>query len=155
MISLKAKLVLILIGTYIIMYLLGYKILISNTQSLPYTVFLQTPNKEFKTGNIITFKYQFKDYFHYSKGDNFTKIIGCSQGERIFTIKDEFYCNGAYLGTAIKQDGRGNIIEKVELNEIIPDGKFFMIGTNPKSYDSKYFGYVDIKDITGVTYGIF
>ena len=45
--SLKAKVVLILISTYSIMYLFGYKILISSTESLPYTLFLQTPKKEF------------------------------------------------------------------------------------------------------------
>lgn len=153
--SLKAKLVLIIMSTYFIMYLFGYKILISNTQSLPYTVFLQTPNKDLKTGNIVTFKYQFRDYFKYAQGDNFTKIIGCSQGETILKVKNNFYCNGGMIGTALTKDGKGNLIESVEYNEIIPQGKFFMIGTNPKSYDSKYFGYVDEKDIKGVTYGIF
>lgn len=152
--SLKAKVVLILISTYSIMYLFGYKILISNTESLPYTLFLQTPKKEFTTGTIITFKYPFKNYFKYRQGDNFTKIIGCSQGQTILRIKNNFYCNGGMIGTALTKDGKGNFIESVDFNEIVPQGKYFMIGTNPKSYDSKYFGYVDEKDILGVTYGI-
>lgn len=154
--SLKAKVVLILISAYFIMHLFGYKILISNTESLPYKVFLQTSNKEFKTGNIVTFEYQFENYFKYTQGSNFTKIIGCSQGQRIFKINNTFYCDGAFLGTALTKDGKGNDIKSVEIdNEVIPYGKYFMIGTNPKSYDSRYFGYVDEKDIKGVTYGIF
>lgn len=152
--SLKAKVVLALISIYSIMYLLGYKILISNTESLPYTLFLQTPKKEFTAGSIVTFKYQFKNYFKYTQGDNFTKIIGCSQGQTILRIKNDFYCNGGMIGTALTKDGKGNFIESVDFNEIVPQGKYFMIGTNPKSYDSKYFGYVDEKDILGVTYGI-
>jgi conjugal transfer pilin signal peptidase TrbI len=152
--SLKAKVVLILISTYSIMYLFGYKILISSTESLPYTLFLQTPKKEFTTGTIVTFKYQFKNYFKYTQGDNFTKIIGCTQGQTILKIKNDFYCNGGKIGTALTKDGKGNFIESVEFNEIVPQGKYFMIGTNPKSYDSRYFGYVDEKDILGVTYGI-
>ena len=152
--SLKAKVVLALISIYSIMYLFGYKILISNTESLPYTLFLQTPKKEFTAGIIVTFKYQFKNYFKYTQGDNFTKIIGCSQGQTILKVKNDFYCNGGKIGTALTKDGKGNFIESVELNEIVPQGKYFMIGTNPKSYDSRYFGYVDEKDILGVTYGI-
>ncbi len=152
--SLKAKVVLALISIYSIMYLFGYKILISNTESLPYTLFLQTPKKEFTAGIIVTFKYQFKNYFKYTQGDNFTKIIGCSQGQTILRIKNDFYCNGGMIGTALTKDGKGNFIESVDFNEIVPQGKYFMIGTNPKSYDSKYFGYVDEKDILGVTYGI-
>lgn len=153
--SLKAKIVFIIMSTYLVMYLFGYKILISNTQSLPYTVFFQTPNKEFKNGSIVTFKYQFKNYFTYTQGSNFTKIIGCSQKQHLSKINNTFYCDGVLLGTALTKDGKGNFIESVELNEIVPQGKYFMIGTNPKSYDSRYFGYVDGKDIEGVTYGIY
>jgi conjugal transfer pilin signal peptidase TrbI len=155
--KLKARVSIIIISIFIFitMYLLGYKILISKTKSLPYTVILLTPAKKYDTGTMVTFKYTFKNYFNYSQGTNFTKIIGCSQGETIERKNDNFYCNNHFLGTAIRKDGTGKIIESVYLNEVIPKGKFFMIGTNPKSYDSKYFGYVDEKEILGVSYGIF
>lgn len=153
--SLISKVVAVLLALFLVAYLMGYKVLISITNSLPFTIFVETPNKDFTTGNIVTFKYQYKEYFIYKQGQNFTKIIGCAQGQKISTIGNDYFCENKLIGTALEKDGFNNAIERQIYNEVIPQGKFFMIGSNPKSYDSKYYGYVDIKDILGVTYGIY
>lgn len=154
--SLKAKIVSALVCVYCVGVAFGYNILLSNTSSLPYFLFLKTPNKEdLKTGNIVTFIYGYKNYYKYRVGQNFTKKIGCSQGEQLKTIDNQFFCNDKFIGVAALKDGVGNELEVKNYNEIVPSGKYFMIGTNPKSFDSKYYGYVDKNDILGVTYGIF
>ena len=52
-------------------------------------------------------------------------------------------------------DGKGQKLKSFEIvEEIIPTNKYFLMGTNPKSYDSRYYGYIDEKDIIGVTYGL-
>ncbi|MEK6658577.1 MAG: signal peptidase I [Campylobacterota bacterium] len=154
--SIKAKIVFFLVCIYFIGVAFGYNILLSNTSSLPYFLFVKTPNKEdLKTGSIVTFIYKYKDYYKYKVGQNFTKKIGCSQGEELKTVDNQFFCNGKFIGVAAIKDGVGNELEVQDYNEIIPNGKYFMIGTNPKSFDSKYYGYIDKSDISGVTYGIF
>ena len=66
-----------------------------------------------------------------------------------------FFCDGRFIGSAIKMDGKGQKLKSFEIvEEIIPTNKYFLMGTNPKSYDSRYYGYIDEKDIIGVTYGL-
>lgn len=154
--SVKAKGMLFLLLLYLSGVTFGYNILISNTNSLPFVLFLKTPDKEnLQTGDIVTFIYKYKDYYKYKVGQNFTKKIGCSQGEHLETIDNQFYCNRKFIGIAVIKDGVGQELEVKNYNEIVPNGKYFMIGTNTKSFDSKYYGYVDKDDILGVTYGIF
>lgn len=40
-------------------------------------------------------------------------------------------------------------------DEVIPAGKFFMIGTHPLSNDSRYWGYLDAGQISGFAYRVF
>lgn len=39
-------------------------------------------------------------------------------------------------------------------DEIIPPGHVFMMGTHPRSYDSRYWGYLSVKDVVGRGYKI-
>ncbi|EAL3751808.1 S26 family signal peptidase, partial [Campylobacter coli] len=41
--------------------------------------------------------------------------------------------------------------EQFIFNGVIPKDKFFVMGTHPRSFDSRYWGFVDRKDIKGVS----
>ena len=153
--NLFSKIIFICIVSFTIMYFFYYKILVSNTNSLTNSVFLLTPKKDYKNGDIVTFNYQFENYFKYKKGDKFTKIISCSSGQKLKRVDLNFFCDDKFIGSAIKIDGKGQKLKSFEITEeIIPTKKYFLMGTNPKSYDSRYYGYIDEKDIIGVTYGL-
>lgn len=45
--------------------------------------------------------------------------------------------------------------EKFLVHEVIPSGSVFVLGDNPGSYDSRYWGYLRVSDILGKAYGLF
>ncbi|RUM31336.1 MAG: peptidase, partial [Aquifex sp.] len=70
------------------------------------------------------------------------KEIGCYPGEILVTKGLDYYCDGRYLGTAKQKGSDGRIVGHFEYNGTVPEGEYFMRGTHPRSYDSRYFGFV-------------
>jgi len=71
------------------------------------------------------------------------KRIACYPGQTLRTKGPDYYCDGIFVGRAKKRDHEGRAVEAFEYNGTVPDGKYFMQGTHPRSYDSRYFGFVD------------
>jgi conjugal transfer pilin signal peptidase TrbI len=70
------------------------------------------------------------------------------QGRVILHRKD----NGGILSfDAVEKDTLGRDLPIVK-EQIIQEGKFFVIGTVPRTYDSRYWGLVDDKQVTGEAY---
>ena len=57
--------------------------------------------------------------------------------------------SGAYLADL------GNVKSSLDKSEIIPKNQFFVIGDNPLSYDSRYWGYLPYGDILGTALALF
>ena len=51
-----------------------------------------------------------------------------------------------YVENGVK-DSKGNDLPIFKYQGLIPEQQYFMIGTNPRSYDSKYYGFIN--------YGVF
>lgn len=88
------------------------------------------------------------------EGDILIKRIGCVEGDTLeFNPHNNYFmCNGTYLGMGLEE--MPNSKQKLSLftfgeKMVVPKGMFFAVGDNPTSYDSKYFGFVDICDIMG------
>lgn len=47
------------------------------------------------------------------------------------------------------QDNLGLSDEDLHRDQVIPPGHFFVIGTTPQSYDSRYWGYIETDQIVG------
>jgi type IV secretory pathway protease TraF len=47
------------------------------------------------------------------------------------------------LGQALAADSQGRPLPQFSFNGPVPVGKLFMVGTHPRSYDSKYYGFID------------
>lgn len=77
----------------------------------------------------------------------YLKKIGCKEGDYLKVINDEFFCNGNFIGKARKYDSNLNIVEQFYFDGLIPQDKYFVIGTHDLSYDSKYFGFIDKSQI--------
>lgn len=75
-----------------------------------------------------------------------TKRIGCYEGERLEVRNTlHFYCNNEYLGFARTQttDGRAMPIFDWQ-NDYIPKGKAFVVGDHLESFDSRYWGFIEL-----------
>lgn len=77
-----------------------------------------------------------------------SKKVGCSAGELLEVKGNAFYCDHVLIGYGKKQSMTGKPVELFNFNGIIPEGKLFAYGGNPDSYDSRYYGFVDVESVT-------
>lgn len=122
------------------------------TQSIDKQVMIYTKdfkNKELKD-KLIYFLLP-KDTPYFSRFSNFAKYVRCESGDTL-SVKDlEYFCNDKLIGVAKTKDKNGKEVEPFVFNGIIPQGKYFVMGTHERSYDSRYWGFVDKNLIQGVS----
>lgn len=73
-----------------------------------------------------------------------TKRFGCMPGETMETIERSHFCNGRYLDTAKSYSIKGEPLPLFIFNGPIPDGVAYMSGRHPDSFDSRYWGFLDL-----------
>ena len=74
------------------------------------------------------------------KPEYLIKIAVCLPGDRLEYRKGVFYCNGK----EVTKIAVSSPFRPFSFSGIIPEGKLFLIGRHPYSYDSRYMGLVDI-----------
>lgn len=93
-----------------------------------------------------------KETAYFPKNTDFGKFVKCSGGEMLETSDDKrYFCNGKEIGKAENTDSKGVKVNNFVFNGYIPNGKYFVMGTHQKSYDSRYWGFVDKSNIKGVS----
>jgi len=145
----------IILGTTIYKYMIKdkYIIALNITTSLPdYFYIIDTTNKlQAKKNNVIAFYFKKKNDRYYNYNHNFIKKIVCQEGDILTEDKyHQFKCNNHILGTAMSTDSKGRKVQAFQFNGKIPTNKYFVMGSAYNSYDSRYWGFVDKKDIIGV-----
>jgi signal peptidase I len=132
----------LLIGDHVLVnkFIYGTKLPFSDTRVLP----LRSPER----GDIIVFKYP------EDPARDFIKRVVGVEGDMVESRSKVLYINGkpleesyiqhtdAAVRTAQPRDNFGPYL--------VPKGKFFVMGDNrDQSYDSRYWGYVDLSDVRG------
>ena len=84
------------------------------------------------------------------------KRVGCIQGH-VLNVDNhrDYFCDGAYLGRAKSKSLTGAIVKNFVWHGDVPQGEFFAIGDHVDSYDSRYFGFVDLSAVEGKAYPLF
>jgi len=125
---------------------------VATSGSLDHRVFFLLPAPaKVELGDYLVFRH--RDLSQVQSGlrsdhDQMIKKVGCLPGD--YLIRDDansFFCNGRLLGQALEADSKGRPLPQFSFNGPVPADKLFMIGTHPRSYDSKYFGYIDAHEI--------
>ena len=132
---------------------------IGQDKSLPYTIFI----KDYSKSNFINSKYKpnssdfvlfklshetVKDH-PYLKDKSLIKQVGCSSGNFLEILEDRVLCNNRLISKFNNEYKSINkSIKKFSFKGIIPDNKIFVIGVHDLSYDSKYFGLIDVSSIS-------
>lgn len=131
----------------------NYYLGLNFTPSLHEKVFLISKNSDLSNlhnNDLIGFKYQGPEYAIYKKGDYFIKYIVCKEGDFLEISDMKSTCNNEPLyGVALKKDSLGNKLPQFHFKGIIPKDKFYVWTPYVKSFDSRYWGFVDKKDIVG------
>lgn len=81
-------------------------------------------------------------------GVKVTKKVGCVGGDLLEVRNgNAFFCNHILIGHAKSTTKDGRPLKMFVYNGIIPEGKLFAFGMNKDSYDSRYYGFVDMSDV--------
>ena len=72
-----------------------------------------------------------------------SKRIGCVAGDTLTFKNRAHFCNGEFLGRVLDRTHDGRWLKPFVWNGPVPAGKVFIVGTHERSWDSRYFGFVD------------
>jgi hypothetical protein len=73
-----------------------------------------------------------------------SKQLRCWSGDVLTQENRRFFCNGEFLGEAKSESLTGKPLPLFEFAGIIPEGKAFAYGTHKDSFDSRYWGFVEL-----------
>lgn len=128
---------------------------IKGANCLPYSVFLvDLSDHATDRGEYIAFVSRQMEPF-YANGTIAVKQIAAVPGDRVQVGAQGVAINGRVQGALLhlKEGERlwrmGRRISDVERDELVPQGHLWMMGTNPRSYDSRYWGYIENEQIIG------
>lgn len=137
----------LLVGTW-----LPERIIVSTSPSLKHRIFFLTRvNSKIKLGDYLVFRHKDSDFVQ--KGldpanDRMIKKVGCRPGDILSTdVERNYFCGQKLLGVALQTDRKGRSLPLFQFSGPVPEDSYFMVGTNPRSFDSKYFGFVHADDI--------
>ena len=128
------------------------RITVATSGSLDHRVFYLLPAPaKVELGNYLVFPRRDLSQVQHgfrAEHDQMIKLVGCLPGEQLTTDETHsFTCNGRSLGQALEVDSKGRPLPRFSFNGPVPADKLFMVGTHPRSYDSKYFGFIDAHEI--------
>lgn len=132
------------------------RLIVAVSDSLDHRIFFMTGfnRNAIKSGDYLVFQGDRREISVHTKPlvdknlDRLIKKVGCAPGEML-TRDDqgEFFCNGCFVGKALEADSLKRPLPQFHFSGIVPENCFFMIGTNPRSYDSRYFGFIDVDKV--------
>jgi type IV secretory pathway protease TraF len=130
------------------------RIIVSTSASLNNRIFFQTnAGGKIKTGDYLVFRHKTEKQTFVKRGlnkknDRLIKKVGCSPGEMLARDEDnQFFCGETHLGKALTKDSKGRNLPQFSFIGPVPDNDYFMVGSNPRSFDSKYFGFIHADEI--------
>lgn len=155
--SLPFLIILAMLAPLLYLFKKNYAVGFSITPSLPYYVFfIDKTNTKVVKNDLVAFYYPGQNVYSFQTGEEFVKIAICLPNE-ILTVNTnlEYFCNGKKISQAKKEDSKGKKLTPFLFNGSIPKDKYFVIGTHPNSWDSKYWGFVSKDSIFAKAKGIF
>jgi type IV secretory pathway protease TraF len=129
------------------------RITVATSGSLEHRVFFLLPAPpKVELGDYLVFRHQGLSQVQQglrADHDQMIKRVGCLPGEQLsMDAANHFFCNGRMLGQALETDSKGRPLPQFFFNGTVPADKLFMVGTHPRSYDSKYYGFIDVHEIS-------
>ena len=128
------------------------QITVATSGSLDHRVFLLRPvPAQIETDDYLVFRHRDLAQVRQGLGANrerMIKRVGCRPGEWLHVdAEHRFSCDGRPLGQALATDSQGRPLPRFTHNGPVPEGQLFLVGTHPRSYDSRYFGFVHAREI--------
>ena len=122
------------------------------SSSIPIGIYKVDKSIDFKREDIVTFSTKkYKDILDYPgsiKNITFSKYIAGISGDYIRIENNKIYVNNKEKGNIFKVDGLNNKLPQLKEKEyIVKEDEVFVLGTNDKSFDSRYYGCIKKSDV--------
>jgi type IV secretory pathway protease TraF len=143
--DLGRRLVLLAAVSYAVTIIMGH-LVIARGESVPLTLFWRLDSGPIHTGSYVTFEATHPIIgLHPAR---LTKLVVCDEGDQLAFHDDAFWCNGTRLGGYISRTWDDQPLEPFRFTGVIPAGQAFVMGVHPRSFDSRYFGWVAKSKLT-------
>jgi signal peptidase I len=83
------------------------------------------------------------------------KRVAGVAGDLIVSRDLDYFCNGKYLGKAKTHSMTGKPLTSYKKNGLIPENTIFLMGDSPDSFDSRYYGPMELKHVKAIARPIF
>lgn len=118
----------------------------SKSISLTHRIFFISLHKNINKNSYVVFMFQ-HPIVNDNKPISVIKRVACVEGEYLSVRDKNYYCGDDVLGVAKDISLKGEKLNKFIFNGYIPKGKIFVMGDHRDSFDSRYWGFLDIKDV--------
>jgi conjugal transfer pilin signal peptidase TrbI len=148
---LEKSVVVVFLAALLLGLLVPGRLIVAVSDSLDHRIFFMTGfNRNVITsGDYLVFRGDRREISAHTKPlvdknlDRLIKKVGCTPGEMLTRdAQGQFFCQGVLIGKALEADSLTRPLPQFQFSGIVPEHCFFMIGTNPRSYDSRYFGFI-------------
>ena len=132
----------------------SYLVALNLTESLPGTIFLVEKGVMPERGELVAFRWE--PDWPYPHGSIFVKKLIGLPGSVITAKGRDFFVDDDPVGRAKERARTGEALD-IGPTGHIPDGCYYVAGTNPDSLDSRYrlTGWINRNQIIGKAYRIF
>lgn len=126
----------------------------SQAQScLPYRVFLVSRrDRAVGRGDYVGFLADGRVQPFFAPGQLMVKQVVGVEGDRVTVSGGEVLVNGVPRGTLVLAATLGQPPARFGRDERVPPGAYWVMGTAPNSFDSRYWGYLGREQVVGRAY---
>lgn len=124
---------------------------LQEVRCLPWRVYLLKLGRpsEFARGSYVAFKPRGGLMGSKFEGRLVGKMVAGVPGDTLVVRNDEAYINGHLIGKLVLLPKLGAKSGAFDRRETVPEGKILVVGTDPRSYDGRYWGFLDQQDVIG------
>jgi len=150
----RVALSLAVISALVFGLLIPERILVAVSPSLDHRIFVvakgSTPD-EIRKGDYVVFTVRSR-FIKNGTPSRLLKKVSCVTGEKLETRGRQYYCDGAYLGMAKWYTLKGDPIDSFVYSGTVPEGALFVTGRHVDSFDSRYLGFIERRNVEGIAH---
>lgn len=153
----KALILVTVLATFYMAFLARYKLGIDlqDVRCLPWRVwFVDTADHQVTRGDYVEFRTDDRVAQFFTPGSRFLKEVVGVPGDHVMVKEGVVLVNGRPLAELNLAKKIGKPLSSFSRDFIVPKGRYWVMGTHPYSYDSRYWGTISQAQILGQGYPI-